>query len=185
MRKVLSSPYPYAFCSHYIYSITCFLFVSVTKFMCESPELRRIFFFPSPLPPPPREDTFKCLSISLKRSFLQLLAFCCCLSLLFCMNYIMSSVLSSHPCSSPPLQCAKRCTAEREKCRKREKRNYWTLKIADPLQLLMLREDFFFFFMWEGWAIFTKLLGCLVIRQKFNCNNMFSSFLPDYREVWR
>lgn len=48
----------------------------------------------------------------------------------------------------------------------------------------MLREGDVFF-MWEGWAIFTKLLGCLVIRQKFNCNNMFSGFLPDYREVWR
>lgn len=59
---------------------------------------------------------------------------------------------------------------EREECR--EKRNYRILKIADPLQSLMLREDTFF--MWEGWGIFTKLLGCLVTRQKFNCNNMFS-----------
>lgn len=48
----------------------------------------------------------------------------------------------------------------------------------------MLREDFFLF-MWEGWAIFIKLLCCLVIRHKFNCNNMFSGFLPDYQEIWR
>lgn len=75
----------------------------------------------------------------------------------------------------------RRCTVEREECR--EKGNYRILKIADPLQLLMLREDIFF--MWEGWAIFTKVLGCLVIRQKFNCNNMFSSFLTEYQEVWR
>lgn len=49
--------YPCAFCSHYIYSFTCFLFISVTKFMCECLELRRIFLFPSPLPLP-QEKTF-------------------------------------------------------------------------------------------------------------------------------
>lgn len=57
---------------------------------------------------------------------------------------MVSSVLSSHRCSYPALQCAKRCMVEREKCRKREKRNYQILKAADPLQLLMLRERWFF-----------------------------------------
>lgn len=116
VRKVLSSPYPYAFCSHYIYSFTCFLFISVTKFMCESPELRKISLFLPLLPPPPREDTLKCLSISLKRAFLHLLAFPCCSSLLFGMNYVVSSVLST----SPVRQCAKRCMQEKDKWRERK-----------------------------------------------------------------
>lgn len=68
VRKVLSSPYPYAFCSHYIYSFTCFLFISVTKFMCESPELRKISLFLPLLSPPPREDT-KVFEHFLKKGF--------------------------------------------------------------------------------------------------------------------
>lgn len=103
----------------------------------------------------------------------------------FFYGWIIRCQLSSAAIPAPVQHCNVQRDARwrKEKCRKREKSNYRILKIADPLQLLMLREDFFF--MWEFWAIFTKLLGCLVIRQKFNCNNMFSGFLPKYGEVWR
>lgn len=70
------------------------------------PRTEKDFRFPFPTSPPSREDTSKCLSIFLQRAFLQLLAFPCCLSLFFWMNYMVSSVHSSHPCSSPALQRA-------------------------------------------------------------------------------
>lgn len=38
VRKVLSSSYPYAFCSHYIYSFTCFLFIFSQKWESRAEE---------------------------------------------------------------------------------------------------------------------------------------------------
>lgn len=100
------------------------------------------------------------------------------------MSYVVSSVLSRSLLQSANVQgdaCRRRTSEEREN-------ELVVLKIAD-LYLLMLREDFFllyfFFSMWEGQAIFTKLLSCLVIRQKFDCNNIFFGFLPNYQEDWK
>lgn len=170
---MLSFPYPYAFCSHYIYAFTCFLFISVTKFMCESLELRKIFLFPSPFPLPQEKTLLSIWAFSYKGLFSNSWP-----SLAVppsCSGWIIWCQVSTAAIPAP-VQHFNVQEMQRE-------RELVDIKNCWPLQSLMLREDIFF--TWEGWAIFTKLAGCLVIRQKFNCNNMFSSFLAEYQEVWR
>lgn len=94
----------------FLFSLHLFLHL-LFVYLCQKihvwvPRTEKDFPFPFPTSPPSREDICKYLSIFLQRAFLQLLAFPCCPSLLFWMNYMVSSVHSSHPCSTPALQCA-------------------------------------------------------------------------------